>query len=91
MAPNKIIFQIGVLAFCVSAVFLGIQNLSLMETVSRSFIVFIGVVLTVALVLFAGSMFATKDAARPDQSFESDKKHSPRDTGKNVEKAGQTK
>ena len=90
MAPNKIIFQIGVLAFCVSAVFLGIQNLSLMETVSRSFIVFVGVILTVALVLFAGSMFVTRDAAESDPA-DTEKKQVPRDAGKVTEKSAKSK
>ena len=91
MAPNKIIFQIGVLAFCVSAVFLGIQNLSLMETISRSFIVFVGAVLTVALVLLAGSMFATKGVAQRERPVEGDRKPKQRETVKNPDKAAPTK
>lgn len=91
MAPNKIIFQIGVLAFCVTAVFLGIQNLSLMETISRSFIVFVGSVLTVALVLIAGSMFATKDAPQRGQPAEGDRKPPQRETGKKTEKTAPVK
>jgi hypothetical protein len=85
MAPNKIIFQIGVLAFCVTAVFLGIQNLSLMETVSRSFIVFVGVILTVALALVAGSMFITKPIVQADQPLEKEKKMPPREPAKRPE------
>lgn len=91
MAPNKIIFQIGVLAFCVTAVFLGIQNLSLMETISRSFIVFVGSVLTVALVLIAGSMFATKDAPPRGQPAEGDRKPPQREIGKKTEKTAPVK
>ena len=70
MAPNKIIFQIGILAFCVTAVILGLQNVSLMETISRSFVVFVGVVLTVALALTAGSLFVNKQPALPEQHAE---------------------
>lgn len=91
MAPNKIIFQIGVLAFCVTAVFLGIQDLSLMETISRSFIVFVGAVLTVALVLMAGSMFAAKDETQHEQPSEGDRKQLRREPAKAPEKAAPTK
>ena len=91
MAPNKIIFQIGVLAFCVTAVFLGIQNLSLMETISRSFIVFVGAVLTVALVLIAGSMFAAKDVDPREHPVESERKQSPRETVKTPDKVAPKK
>jgi hypothetical protein len=87
MAPNKIIFQIGVLAFCVTAVFLGVQNLPLMETVSRSFIVFVGVVLTVALALVAGSMFMSRTPAAPSQTLEGEKKGSTRETAKRTDQA----
>lgn len=91
MAPNKIIFQIGVLAFCVTAVFLGIQNLSLMETISRSFIVFVGAVLTVAFVLIAGSMFATKDVPQREQPGEANRKKTQRENAKTPDKAAPTK
>jgi len=58
---NKIIFQIGMLAFCVAAVVFGTQGLTLMETVARSFIVFIIVVCALALMLFASSMIASRE------------------------------
>ena len=79
MGPNKIIFQIGILAFCVTAVVLGIQNLSLMETISRSFIVFVGVVLTVALALTASSMFTTKSPPPQEPQADKEKNPAPRD------------
>ena len=91
MAPNKIIFQIGVLAFCVTAVFLGIQNLSLMEMISRSFIVFVAAVLAVAIVLFTGSMFMTKNVETPHPQPEPAKKSAPREAPKNPEKPATTK
>jgi len=58
---NKIIFQIGMLAFCVAAVVFGTQGLTLMETVARSFIVFIIVVCALAGMLFASSMITSRD------------------------------
>ncbi len=60
---NKIIFQIGMLGFCVSAVFFGTQGMSLMETVSRAFIVFIVVVCAIAVVLLMSSMIMSKEKA----------------------------
>ncbi|HTO93856.1 MAG TPA: hypothetical protein VML00_11670 [Bacteroidota bacterium] len=58
---NKIIFQIGMLGFCVAAVVFGTQGMTLMETVARSFIVFIIVVCGLALMLFASSMIASRE------------------------------
>ena len=87
MTPNKIIFQIGVLPFCVMAVFLGIQNVSLMETVSRSFIVFVGVVLTVALALITGSMLMTRNGGQMQQPVEKEIKLAQREAAKRPEQA----
>ncbi|HCV43052.1 MAG TPA: hypothetical protein DGH68_06175 [Bacteroidetes bacterium] len=87
MAPNKIIFQIGVLAFCVTAVFFGVQNLPLIETVSRSFIVFVGVVLTVAFALVAGSVLTSKSIAEPNQGAEAERKAKPKEAAKRPEQA----
>ena len=56
MAMNKLIFQIGALAFFVSSVVFSLQRFSVMETVSRSFIVFVGAVLLVALAVGAMSL-----------------------------------
>jgi hypothetical protein len=54
---NKIVFQIGILGFCVSAVVFGGSGGSVLDIVSRSFIVFVGIVIAAAVTLFvAGSM-----------------------------------
>lgn len=58
---NKIIFQIGMLGFCVSAVLFGTQGMGLMETVARAFIVFIVVVCAIAVVLLMSSLIVSKD------------------------------
>jgi len=58
---NKIIFQIGMLGFCVSAVLFGTQGMSLMETVARAFIVFIVVVCAIAVVLLVSSLIVSKE------------------------------
>ena len=68
---NKIIIQLGILAFCVSAVVFGTQDMRLIDTVARSFIVFVAVIAVAAGVIIASSMFATKRerpvAGRPGQ------------------------
>ena len=63
---NKIIFQIGMLGFCVAAVFFGMQGMSLMETVARAFIVFIVVVCAIAVVLLMSSVIVSKEKAGED-------------------------
>ena len=47
---NKLVFQIGVLVFCVSVVYFGTQGLDAIQTVSRSFMVFMVVVSGMAVV-----------------------------------------
>ena len=65
---NKVIFQIGLLAFCVASVLFGIQPMSLLEVVARAFLVFVIVVCAIAFVLVIAASFARKEApqgARP--------------------------
>jgi cation transporter-like permease len=62
---NKTIFQIGLLAFCIATVVFGTQGLGVIETVSRSFIVFMVVVCSIAVMLVISSAFAVKP---PDQA-----------------------
>lgn len=57
---NKLIFQFGLLAFLIALVVFGTEHYSLIDTVSRAFIVFIGVVLASASVLTVGVFIATK-------------------------------
>jgi len=69
---NKIVFQIGILGFCVSAVVFGGSGGSVLDIVSRSFIVFVGIVLAAVVVLFlAGSMIQNSIARKaPDLVME---------------------
>jgi hypothetical protein len=53
---NKIIFQIGLLAFFASSVLFNSQGLDLLDVVSRGFLVFVAVVVLSAIALLAGSM-----------------------------------
>jgi len=53
---NKLIFQIGLLAFCISVVIIGLEDTPVLETVARSFIVFVGVVIVGVLALVVTSL-----------------------------------
>ena len=57
---NKLIFQFGMLAFLIALVVFGTEHYSLVDTVARAFIVFIGVVITSASVLTVGVFIATR-------------------------------
>jgi hypothetical protein len=52
---TKVMFQIGLLAFFVSAVVFGTQGFSVMDMVARAFIVFIAVVAGQVIVLVVAS------------------------------------
>jgi hypothetical protein len=51
---NKLIFQLGILGFCVSAVVFGTGGAGLLEIISSAFLVFVGIVLAVLLVVMVG-------------------------------------
>jgi Na+-transporting NADH:ubiquinone oxidoreductase subunit NqrD len=70
---NKVIFQIGILAFCVSIVAFGAQQMALMQTLSRSFIVFVGVVVT-CVILYTITA-ATMEKARKNTGQTGGKGH----------------
>lgn len=84
---NKIIFQIGLLAFFVCIVIFSSQEGSILDAISRSFLVFIGVVLFAAVVLGVSMLFtANGQTRRPDQ-----KKYSKSDgQGRTVEVSAKT-
>ena len=58
---NKLIFQIGFLGFCIATVVFGTQSNSLLDTVSRAFIVFVAVIVTATGILSLALMFASKN------------------------------
>lgn len=58
---NKLIFQIGVLGFCVATVIFGGSGGSVMEIVSRSFIVFVGIVLAATAIILVSGMMIQKN------------------------------
>lgn len=47
---TKVMFQVGLLGFFVSALYFGTQGMPLMDMVLRSFIVFIGIVVVQAMI-----------------------------------------
>jgi hypothetical protein len=64
---KKIVFDLGLLAFCVAAVVFVLQGYDLFETLGRSFIVFVGVELAGALGLAAANMASHDDRRTHDQ------------------------
>jgi SNF family Na+-dependent transporter len=61
---NKVIFQIGILGFCIAAVVYGESGGSILDIVSRSFIVFIGIVLAAMVVVLVGGTMLEKNKAQ---------------------------
>ena len=63
---NKIIFQIGALAFFVSLVAFSMEKYSLLDTVARAFIVFIAVIVAL-MTLLVLSVYVVSREARPEK------------------------
>ncbi len=57
---NKIIFQIGLLAFCISTVAFSVFGSPLLEVIAKSFMVFIAAIIGMLAVLFASAIFSDK-------------------------------
>jgi hypothetical protein len=69
---NKLIFQIGILGFCIAAVVYGGSGGSILDIVSRAFIVFVGIVLAVTAILLVGGTMLEKNKmnVQPEQKPE---------------------
>jgi hypothetical protein len=66
---TKVMFQVGLLGFFVSALYFGTQGMPLMDRVLRSFIVFIAIVLAQAVIfVIIASMKKSKNSASPKPS-----------------------
>ena len=63
---NKLVFQIGILGFCITAVVYGGSG-SILDIVSRSFIVFVGIVLAATAVLLVGGTMMEKNRMRDEK------------------------
>ncbi len=61
---NKLIFHLGILGFCVSAVVFGANGAGLLEIVSRSFLVFVGIVLAVVMIVLVGGSMIENNKRR---------------------------
>jgi len=58
---SKIIFQIGLLAFCIAAVVYASLGMTLLDIIARAFIIFIVTIGALIGIVFASSMFSDKD------------------------------
>ncbi len=58
---NKIIFQVGLLAFCVSAVVYAIQEMSFLDVLARSFIIFMVTIGALIGIVFVTTTFTTRE------------------------------
>jgi hypothetical protein len=65
---NKIIFQVGLLSFCVSVVVFTTLGNEVLEVVSKSFIVFIAAIVTMIGVVVGTSMLSAKEKPEPQES-----------------------
>jgi len=64
---TKVIFQIGLLAFCVAAVYFGLQESDLLAVVARAFIVFIAVVCSMMVMLLITASFNNSHHSKDGQ------------------------
>jgi SNF family Na+-dependent transporter len=64
---NKLIFQIGLLGFCVAAVVFGGNGGSVIDIVSRSFIVFVGIVLGAMMIVLVSGTMVQKNLRQSEQ------------------------
>ncbi|MBP9212785.1 MAG: hypothetical protein KBF97_08280 [Bacteroidetes bacterium] len=65
---NKIIFQVGLLSFCVSVVIFSILGNDMLDVVSKSFIVFIAAIVTMVGIVVAASMLSEKQKTEPENN-----------------------
>lgn len=54
---TKVIFQLGLLAFCVAGVYFGLQESDLLGVVARAFIIFIAVICSLMVMLLITASF----------------------------------
>ncbi|NUN69067.1 MAG: hypothetical protein HUU02_05100 [Bacteroidetes bacterium] len=65
---NKIIFQVGLLSFCVSVVIFSTLGNEMLDVVSKSFIVFIAAIVTMVGIIVAASMLSEKPKTEPENN-----------------------
>jgi succinate-acetate transporter protein len=69
---SKIIFQVGLLAFCISTVVFSIYGSPLLEVIAKSFIIFIAAVIGMIAIIFASSALSEREKSL-DQTENSEK------------------
>lgn len=62
---NKIIFQVGLLAFCISTVIFSVLGLPLLEVIAKAFIVFIAAIAGIIAIVFIAAAFSDKEKEYP--------------------------
>jgi Na+/pantothenate symporter len=65
---NKIIFQIGLLVFCVSVVVFTTLGNDVVDVIARSFIVFIASIVAMVGVVVATSLLSVKEKVNPEET-----------------------
>jgi hypothetical protein len=65
---NKIIFQVGLLSFCVSVVIFSTLGNEMLEVVSKSFIVFIAAIVMMVGIVVATSMLSVKEKTETENN-----------------------
>jgi uncharacterized membrane protein len=68
----KLIFQVGLLAFFISAVAFGLQDYPLFDVILRAFIVCVGVILISVVMVFVFAWAGNKPVASPAETPASD-------------------
>jgi hypothetical protein len=65
---NKIIFQIGLLVFCVSVVVFTILGNDVVDVIARSFIIFIASIVAMVGIVVATSLLSVKEKVNPEET-----------------------
>jgi hypothetical protein len=89
---NRVIFQIGLLAFCVAVVYFGTSGMGVVDMVARGFIVFMAVVSGLALISFVLATALTRKPPRNERQEAPHHPHTPevRETAAPPEATAQT-
>ncbi len=74
---NRVIFQIGVLTFCVAVVYFGTAGMGVVDMVARGFIVFMAVVSGLAVISFALATALTRKPPRQMSHDDQRRGHGP--------------
>ncbi len=65
---NRVLFQIGVLAFCISVIILINKQYDLIDVISTSFIISVGMTAVCALMITVLALFATQSVRKESET-----------------------